>query len=470
VTTVAAAPSARHVRRWLRRARLAHSDRTLGELLGDVYMVALLAALYGGSSVVSIRRHLAEPLGVPAGQEARAWLVLALLVTAVAVAWRALRTLGPLLTTPAAQSWCVATPVDRADWLGRPLRWLTLATALAGAGLAVLGAWAGISTGTAYGWAAVAGVGLGSAVGGLAVVAQARPEARPEARPDGARYRSLILVGCVVLVAAALVLGSRRPELAPPRVPVTIVAVVGLAVAGRALVRARRALSRVDRTTLAGGARIAGAAMSAAIMLDPTFISEIIAVRRWRAVGKVHSRHWRPGARRSVLLQADLRRQWRRRPDLLAWAALALAPYCVAAFAPGAVASARIVAAYIAVDRLAGGLRAVARSPALRRSLGGSDRALRRIHLVVPAVGLAVWWTGTLPAGATHAPIVDAVLTAGILAAVYRTATRKPIQYDGGLAHTPVGPIPVTLLRQVLRGPDLVAIVVLVGLFLPVTA
>jgi hypothetical protein len=460
VTTVAA-PSARHVRRWLRRARLAHSDRTLGELLGDVYMFALLAALYGGSSVVSIRRHLAEPLGVPAGQEARAWLVLALLVLAVAVAWRALRTLGPLLTTPAAQFWCVATPVDRSDWLRRPLRWLTLATALAGAGLAVLAAWAGLATGTGYAWAAAAGVGFGTAVGGLAVVAQSDR--------DGARGRSLILVGGVVLVAAALVLGSRWPELAPPRVPVTVVAVAGLALAGRSLARARRSLSGVDRTTLAGGAQIAGAAMSAAIMLDPTFISEIIAVRRWRAVGRVHGRRWRPARRTWVLLQADLRRQWRRRPDVFAYAALALAPYCVAAFAPGAVASARIVAAYLAVDRLAGGLRAVSRSPALRRSLGGSDRALRWIHLAVPAVGLAVWWTATLPAGAVHGPIAGAVLTAGVLAAVYRTATRKPILYDGGLAHTPMGPIPVTLLRQVLRGPDLVALLVLVGLFLPVT-
>jgi hypothetical protein len=33
-----------------------------------------------------------------------------------------------------------------------------------------------------------------------------------------------------------------------------------------------------------------------------------------------------------------------------------------------------------------------------------------------------------------------------------------------------MGPIPVTLLRQVLRGPDLVAVLVLVGLLLPVVA
>ena len=126
----------------------------------------------------------------------------------VALAWRALRMLGPLLTTPAAQSWCVATPVDRADWLRRPLRWVTLAIALVGSGVAVLGAWAGLSTGTAYGRAATTGVGFGSACGGLAVVAQSRPESRL----DSPRFRSPILVGSVVLVAAALVLASSRPS------------------------------------------------------------------------------------------------------------------------------------------------------------------------------------------------------------------------------------------------------------------
>ena len=57
------------------------------------------------------------------------------------------------------------------------------------------------------------------------------------------------------------------------------------------------------------------------------------------------------------------------------------------------------------------------------------------------------------------------LLLAGVLGAVYRTATRKPMSYDGGMADSPFGPIPTNLLRQTLRGPDLVAVLVLIGLF-----
>jgi hypothetical protein len=100
--------------------------------------------------------------------------------------------------------------------------------------------------------------------------------------------------------------------------------------------------------------------------------------------------------------------------------------------------------------------------------LGGSDRTLRWIHLVIPAAGLAVWWTGTLRAGAVHPPAVTVVFALGVLLAVYRTALRKPLSYDGGLAATPFGSVPINLLRQAVSGPDLVAILVLIGLIVPI--
>src|ERR1700704_5048055 len=51
-------PTVRDLRLQWRRARRSHSDRSLGELLTDVYLVAFLAVLYGGSAAVSIRRTL----------------------------------------------------------------------------------------------------------------------------------------------------------------------------------------------------------------------------------------------------------------------------------------------------------------------------------------------------------------------------------------------------------------------------
>ncbi len=124
-TTMAPAaniPRVADLRRNLRRARRAHSERTLSELLTDVYLVLFLAVVYGTSAAVSIKNHLKQPLNAPIGTEStRFWLLLVLLVVATAGIWRGLRMVGPLITTPPAQAWVVSTPVDRADWLRVPL-------------------------------------------------------------------------------------------------------------------------------------------------------------------------------------------------------------------------------------------------------------------------------------------------------------------------------------------------------------
>jgi hypothetical protein len=181
----------------------------------------------------------------------------------------------------------------------------------------------------------------------------------------------------------------------------------------------------------------------------------------------LHSRHFLRGGRFWVLVQADLRRQWRRRSGLVTWVALIVAPYAVGVFSPAAVGSVRVVAAYLGMERLAAGLRLISRSSALRRSLGGPDGDLRLAHLVVPTTGLGLWWYATVFAGhlPTAGPVLGLVLL-GIIGAVYRTATRPPMSYDVGNADTPFGPVPTTLLRRLIRGPDLLAVVVLVNLIL----
>jgi hypothetical protein len=454
-----AVPSVRDLRTALRRNRRAHSDRTLGDLLTDVYLLAFLVVLYGGAGAYSLRRHLSQPLPAPAGTESsRAWLVVALLLAVAALAWRGLRLVGPLVTTPAVQAWILSSPIDRRNWLITPLWWLSLLAGVGGALVGAAAAWAGLTPQFAF--AALAGAGVAVALAGLAVRAQTESRVRRFSPADG------VLIGAVVLVGAAVADATARVRVPFPGVPAIVVAAVAVVAAVLAVRVSVRALGRLDRTALAGGAQVAGAAMSAAVMLDPSLLSSVVAAQRWRRMGRVHSGHWLRGPADWVLFQADLRRQWRRRADLFIWAALILMPYAVAVFAPPAVGSARIVAAYVAVDRLAGGLRMVVRTPSLRRLLGGTDSSLRWIHLAVPAIGLVLWWVATLPAGGVPAsPTVSVLLVAGVLGAVYRTATRKPMSYDGGVADSPFGPVPVNLLRQTVRGPDLVAVLVLIGLF-----
>jgi hypothetical protein len=221
---------------------------------------------------------------------------------------------------------------------------------------------------------------------------------------------------------------------------------------------------------LASGAQIADATATATVFLDPTLLFGVLETRRWRAIGRVKRRpFWSgwsrlPGRRWWLLLDAEARRIARRPGALAVWAALLVVPYSVAVLAPVFAMAARLVAAYFATNRLARGLRTVHASPALRRALGGDDRYLRAVHLVVPAVGLALWWLAS--AASVPAQGFPALLLypAAILFAVYRGATGRPRSYDGGAVDTPFGLIPAALLSQLVRGVDVLAVVVLIQL------
>jgi hypothetical protein len=88
----------------------------------------------------------------------------------------------------------------------------------------------------------------------------------------------------------------------------------------------------------------------------------------------------------------------------------------------------------------AGTGRAVCRSAALRRLLGGSDPLLRPSHLPVPAAASTVWWWATLPASPTKPGRAEPLLAAGVLAAAYRAAGRRPRAHRAGVEVPPAGP------------------------------
>jgi hypothetical protein len=239
-------------------------------------------------------------------------------------------------------------------------------------------------------------------------------------------------------------------------------------------VPAARALGRIDRASLSTGVDLANAASAAAFLLDPSMLTAHLESRRWRAVGRVRSRplgadrparYGRFARRLSILMRAELRRLRRDRSGLAQWAALLLVMYAVAVALPIIEGSMQIVLAYLAANRLASGLRAIARSPGLRRVLGGGEAELQVAHLVVPALAATVWYLAALP---VVRPLgwLDAVLLLGLVVAVHRTATRRPIRHGGPVADTPFGMIPVDLLRQVLRGPDVVGSLVVIELML----
>ncbi|MBX6750140.1 MAG: hypothetical protein IRY85_10810, partial [Micromonosporaceae bacterium] len=383
-TTVgsSAVPAARALRTWVRRARRAHHPGSLGDVLSDAYLVLLLVALYGWGGVTGLRRVLQEPAGQPAHADVRYWTAVAAALAAAGLIWHGLRVLGPLLVTPAAQAWLFSSPVDRGALL-RPRFAALVAGSGAAGGLLGLAAAAAVGTDQAavLGWSAVAGAACGAGGVGLGVVIQA---ARREPRWSRLLGRGLIVAGAAL--ALVVVTGEACPpsidwcsDVALPRPVGPLTAGPGL-VAGLAAVvvtiLAGRALGRIDRASLSTGVELANAATAAAFLLDPSMLTAHLESRRWRAVGRVRSRplgadrparYARFGRRFLILVRAELRRLGRNRSALALWAALLLVMYAVAVALPVIEGPMHIVLAYLAANRLASGLRAIARSPGLRR-------------------------------------------------------------------------------------------------------
>ncbi|MEV1108217.1 MULTISPECIES: DUF6297 family protein [unclassified Micromonospora] len=470
-TTIAEAPAglptARQVRTHLRRARRRHHEHSLGDVLGDAYVMVLFVGMYGWFAISASRNMLDSPTVGQAEPGVRWWLALAALLAGAGLVWRGLRAFGPLLVTPATQSWVTSAPIDRRAWLAPRLAVLVAGAAVGTAALGVaVAALGGVSDPATLGWAAAAGAGWGAATLAFSVVAQSSRTGR----------RWPALAGAVPMVAAAVItavvvltgrLGEGLPR--PSSTPTIALVAVAVPLAVVATVLAVRALPVVDRATLTTGAQFANAAATATILLDPSLLTGLVESRRWRRVGRVRSSRFLPGPGWWALLQADVRRLRRHPSALLIWAGLVGVQYAAALALPGLAGAAQVVFAYLAVNRLTGGLRAVSRSAGLRRALGGSDALLRGVHVVVPAIGAGLWWLLTLPS----LPSVDAgptwlapTLVLGVVAAAFRAGTRPPIDYGGATVNTPFGMVPVDLLRQGSRGPALLAVVVLLQLFL----
>jgi hypothetical protein len=450
---------ARDLRVRMRRARRGHHDRETGDFLTNLYILGWFGAMYGYVLVHAARQYIHPSTGTAGSTAERAWIGAAAALALAGFIWQGLRAVGPLVTSPAAQAWALSTPIPRRDWLLPGFGWLVVGGACGATLLALAGA--GLSTDPDFGWAAVAGAAFGVAGTGFGVVAQGAPPRRRWPRLPGSVLLAGAAIGVAVVVAAHF--GGVQIML-PPASVTRAVAVVGLPLALVGALVAYRRLSLLDRAALTGGAQLATAAMTAAIWLDPSMLSGVVDARRWRRIGRVHGRRFRPGGRRWLLVQAELRRLVRRPGALVAWGGLVLAQYAVAVAVPSIAGVTHLIGAYLAADRLAGGLRTVCRSPGLRRALGGSESQLRLAHLVVPALGTVLWWLATRPAGGgpLHMSGLESVLVVGVIAAVYRAATRPPMAYGGTAFETPFGLIPVDLIRQITRGPDILAVLIIV--------
>lgn len=448
-------PRAREWRARLRRARRRHHDRSLGDVFSDLYTLLWVVVVYGGALGAAVRRHLALP---PPGPSSPAlWITAAVVLAGTGLTWRGMGALGPLFATPAEQKWAISTPLDRRAWL-LPRLALLLFGFGAGAGIAMCVVGLGLRV-HALGWAISAAALFGIVLPGASVVAQGSKSDGRWSRLLGSGF-TVAGVGVAAWAVAADYLGRPLSSTAIPSAQ--LLAGAGVPAALLTLIGALYTLPHLDLASLSAGAALATATFTATMGLDPSLLSGILEVRHWRRVGRVSSRPFRWGrlGRTWVLVQAEFRRLVRRRGALGAWAALALAQYAVALVAPELAGVAHLILAYLATNRLTAGLRTLARAPGLRRALGGKEVQVRLTHLVIPAMGTVVWWLATWPTIGGSQASLELFLTAGVVAAAYRAATRPPLSYGGVVMETPFGLLPIDLVLQLARGPDLLGAVI----------
>jgi len=432
----------------------------MGDTLSDLYTLLWIFVVYGWVLFDAVRRHLALD-AVEVSAEVH-WLVAAVLLAGAGSLVLGLRVMGPLLATPAEQAWGVSTPMDRRGWLLPRFTVLLLFGGLAGAAVGTVVAVGFRAAG--LGWIAGVGALCGVVLCSWSVAAQGRRVAGRWLRLGG------LALACAGVVASAVAIvahftGNVLPWVGLPRVSVQATAL--LVVAGVALVGGVRALPGIHLAALGAGAQLAAATATATIGLDLSLLANVLELQHWRGVGRVVSRPFRArrAGRMGVLLEGELRRQWRRPGVLVVWAALALVQYALVIAIPSLAGMTQLILAYMATNRLARGLRTVAGSPGLRRALGGDDMQVRLVHLVVPSLGALLWWYLTWPASGAMHGYVDAFLLAGVIGACYRAATRPPRTYEGFVMETPFGMLPLDLILQLARGPDLLGATVLVRIF-----
>ncbi len=464
-----AIPSARVLRRWMRKVRRGKADRTFSQQFEDIYLIVFAVVMLGatgGNVLLNLNDKSAA-----CTSSSCSWLLdtvpFILVPLLVSTMLRALLGIGPVSASRATAFWLLATPVDRAALLRPSYRLVVTAAALVGALAAVVG-WALFGAA----WSTV-----GEAAVLTTVLLLFTTCATVWAQQSATRSRwALHIADALLIIAAvpALLLAFRQnqPSSQTAGVAITpfngeagflaldlrllVIGVLALAVAAVLVFLTARTLDRLSRqTVVAGGDLLAGLA-GAAITLDVSLLADVVAGRHWRLKGRLKSRRGR-GSRAIALIHREFLRvlRWPRR--LVIAFALLIVPYAVAGTGYDVlVPIAAGLAGFGAVRPLMDGLRSVCRSIGLVRALGMELRELRVIMSVVPG-GFAVVWAA-LAEPALGSPAVAFAVAAGILTGAVRQASARPPSYSGPLVASPMGAIPPGLFSTPMRGFDLLLI------------
>lgn len=462
---VGALPSGRALRRWVVATGNRHGgDGGLGQVLGDLYYAAVTGVIgiaLALGSAQSLRSVLQPPSpdGVadgPGVASAVPWLLVAGLGLVVSLAGR----LGPVGVGGAEATWLLGAPVDRRGLL-RPTarRFPLLAGVVAALVVGILDA--GIAADRDAGHVlrtAVAGALAAVLVVLVAGLAQSAQVSRRRVALAGD-----LLLGAVPLVALGVTLaGGRLPTVIA--VPPLVLAALAAAVVAASLLLDGR-LGALGARTLRESGSVAAQAAGALVSLDSRELGRALTDATSPARRRRSRRFRRVRGPAAAVLVADgmvLTRSARHLVQLVVAAAVPVAVARTPELAgPGTFVLVVLVVGYVAMSATGEAARRAEMQPAVDRLLPLADRAVRRLHMVVPGAAMlawslaayaavGAWWGGGLGGwlllGALAAPVWAA--------AAVRAAFRPAPNWGGPLVSSPMGALPGGVAGVVARGPD----------------
>lgn len=455
----------------MKQWRHGRATRSIGEAVQDAY-VAIFSVLMIGAMVVNLvmqAQTTAANCAQAACVSARTLVPWATWFALLGLALAVSRLFGPVLVSAAEGFWLMDAPIERSRLLAGRLR---LAVAVTGVLAAVLGALTAALSGSSpveIGlWALADGLGA-AAVTAFAAAEQTRERVRLTRLVQS--LLALLALGTLLLTVAV---AAGWTTLALPTGVAQVVpagaAVVGAAVLVVALLGARRRLGRIRRARLVSGGSLVAGMAGAMYALDFGLIRDIVMERAAVERGHVTPTPGR-GTGLAAIFWRDLQRLRRFPRPLVPLAASVVAPYALDAL--GLSMLNPFVSGLILVAVLVpflSTLRVLTRTGGLARLFPFRTSQVRTVAMAVPLLLALAWQAATIPAfigitaaGAERSPldgVLVALLTglAGWLGAV-RWVTAKKVDFGTPMVATESGAVPPTLIFNLFRGIDMVALI-----------
>jgi Family of unknown function (DUF6297) len=433
----------------MKQWRHGRATRSIGQVLQDSYVMLLSVVMIGAmlTSVVLRAQTGMAGCNTEACASGRLLLPSSMVLAGYALALGMAALFGPILASAAEGSWLMDAPISRRRLLrGRLVVPLVASFTIATVATALVGALSGLTWLQVVAWSAAAGFGS------AALVAFAASEQPLE------RTRILKILQ-TVFAAGALLLLLVVIAVASGWLPITVVSVAGSAawllagVAVLALVALflllRLAISRLEqirRARLVSGGSLVSGMQGAMFALDFGLIRDILVERQMIAKGHVKPTRGR-GLGLAALVWRDVERLKRNPSAFLGLAASLFVPY--AADALRMVQLNPIISGLALVAGLVpflGSLRVLTRTGGLARAFPFKTAQLR-----------------TARSGADRG-VIDGITAglitgvAGLLGAV-RWVTAKKVNFQTPMMATESGAMPPTLIFNLFRGLDMVALV-----------